>query len=196
MGSVFLYDDRAHAGRLLAKHLEAADVVCAIPRGGVEVAALISEALDMPLSIIAVKKITAPGEPEFARGAASSERFECDPGTPEEWINTAQDLARSIESDLGTSDLAGKHVILVDDGAATGRTFLIAIETARLRGATRITAALPVASHEAAEHIRERADEAVILETPEPFFAVGAFYRSFEQAEDIKRILDAHRKDS
>lgn len=187
-----MFDDRAHAGRLLTGRLEAGDIVCATPRGGVELGAIIAEALTIPLSIIAVKKITSPFDPEFARGAASSECFESDPGTPEAWVAAAKERARSIESALGTTDLSGKHVILVDDGAATGRTFLIAIETARLRGATKVTAALPLASYEAADAIRKRADDSVILETPEPFFAVGSFYRRFDQVSDdtVRELLE------
>lgn len=195
MGSVFLYDDRRHAARLLAQRLGPADIVCAIPRGGLELGAVIAEHLKIPLSIVAVKKVTAPAEPEFARGAASSECSEADPGTPEEWISAAKESARAIEDTLTTANLSGKHVILVDDGAATGRTFLIAIETARSRGAAKITAALPLASREAADAIREHADEVIILETPEPFFAVGSFYREFEQVSDdeAKALLDEHR---
>lgn len=192
-----MFDDRAHAGLLLAHQLTDGDIVCAIPRGGVPVAAIIARRLSLPLSIIAVKKIVSPDQPEFARGAASSVLVESDPDTPASWVKSAQEHARAIESTLGSADVAGKRVILVDDGAATGRTFLLAIDTARRLGAASIIAALPVASREAASQIRFRSDDAFILETPETFFAVGAFYRSFEQVgeDEAKRLID-HAKDS
>jgi putative phosphoribosyl transferase len=189
-----MFADRKDAGQRLAEHISDADLIIAIPRGGVPVGAVIAAHLKVPLTIVAVKKVTAPSDPEFARGAASAILAEADPDVARGWVDTAQERACAIEERFGTLPLEGRRVVLVDDGAATGRTFLLAIETLRARGAARITAALPVASREAAAAIRRRADETIILETPEPFFAVGAFYQLFDQTSDdeVKKLLEEH----
>lgn len=187
-----MFSDRAEAGTLLSYHLLAGDVVCAIPRGGVPVAAPVAERLGIPLSIIAVKKITNPADPEYALGAAGSELIDADERTPKVWIDSVRDRARKLEATFGTLDLEGKHVILVDDGAATGRTFLLAIDIARDRGASRVTAALPVASRQAARAIREKADATIILEEPDSFAALSQFYEVFDQTsdEEVARLLN------
>lgn len=189
-----MFSNRNEAGRLLAERILGGDIVCAIPRGGVPVAAPIADKLGVPLSIIAVKKVTNPADPEYALGAAGAELTDIDEQTPKVWVDSAKDRAHKLEERFGTESLEGTHVILVDDGAATGRTFLLAIDIAYDRGASKVTVALPVASNEASRAIRAKADAAIILDVPEFFASLSQFYEVFDQTsdEEVKQLLDAH----
>lgn len=202
-----LFADRAEAGRRLAERLKGLDaqqsVVAALPRGGVAVAAEICAATGAPMEIILVRKIGAPGQPELAVGAVSD-------GAATHWT-----INRDVADSFGLSDadirargarelaeierrrvlwlgkrarvpFAGRDVVIVDDGVATGATVRVAIEAARAAGAKRIVLALPVAPPDALTELSARADETVCLATPRPFIAVGAHYSDFPQLSDAE----------
>lgn len=186
-----MFTDRDEAGRALSQLILGADIVYAIPRGGVPVAAPVARRLRVPLAIIAVKKIASPADPEFALGAAGVDIVDADPRTPHVWIDSAQEKARRLEARFAAPDLRGKHVVIVDDGAATGRTAILAVRIVKARGASKVTVALPVASVEAAEATRRVADAALILDKPASFSALSAFYERFEQLtdDDVERVI-------
>jgi predicted phosphoribosyltransferase len=216
------YADRDEAGQRLAsvlvdlielEHQEAgqAPVVLALPRGGVPVAAPIAERLGLDLDIVAVRKLGVPRQPELAMGAVAriGDRVELlrnaavidDAGIAEESFQTVlrdelEELERrhrELRRDRPAADLAGRTVIIVDDGLATGTTMLVAIEAVRRAGATTIIAAVPVGSPRAAEQIRLRVEELVCPELPTTFRAVGQAYVSFDPVPtaEVRRILDA-----
>lgn len=188
-----MFSDRDEAGRVLSQLVLGADAICAIPRGGVPVAAPIARKLGVPLGIVAVKKIASPADPEFALGAAGGDLVDAADGTPRVWIDSAREKARRLEERFGTIDVSGRNVVIVDDGAATGRTVVLAVRIVRARGASKVTVALPIASVEAADAIRRVADAALILEKPEGFAALSAFYERFDQLtdDDVDRILSS-----
>ncbi|TSC88073.1 MAG: phosphoribosyltransferase [Microgenomates group bacterium Gr01-1014_7] len=196
-----IFKDRQSAGQLLAKRLKNihADLVLGIPRGGVVVAAEVAKILKLPLDIIVTRKIGAPMQPELALGAVDPDG-ECiwegnllkdlrlkinDLGEiiQNEWkeLKRREDLYRGEKPPLKPE---GKIVILVDDGIATGATTLAAINFLKRHKAKEIILAVPVASKESAERLTEQIDEAMILETPDYFQAVGQFYQSFLPVSD------------
>jgi putative phosphoribosyl transferase len=198
-----VFDDRADAGRRLAalareRELRA-DVVLAIPRGGLPLGRAVADALGVPLDVVVAKKIGAPWNPELALGAAASD------GT--DWINEslvadlgiddavldrgrreaatlAREAAERYRAGRGPLTLSGKRVVVVDDGVATGATTRACLGRVREAGAAHVTLAVPVAPPETLSTLREEADALVCLETPSPFGSVGEFYRSFEQVSE------------
>lgn len=214
--------DRDDAGRRLAVALhqqlpghQAGDgtVVLALPRGGVPVAAPVAAALGAPLGLLIVRKIGAPSQPELAMGAVASggvvirnEPIIRAIGLAETEFGRAAALAeaelaakeRLYGARAGAVGIAGKTVILVDDGAATGATMRAAVAAAKARRAARVVVALPTASEEAAAALAADADELVCLETPEPYFAVGYWYSDFDQVSDdeVRRLLEGASRGS
>jgi predicted phosphoribosyltransferase len=208
--------DRDDAGRRLAVALHKQEpgsragddtVVQALPRGGVPVAAQVAAALGAPLGLLIVRKIGAPMQPELAMGAVASggvvirnEPIIRAVGLSEATFARATALAgeelaakeRLYGPRAGAMALAGKTVILVDDGAATGATMRAAVAAAKAQGAGRVVVALPTASEEAAAALAAEADDLVCLDTPDPYFAVGYWYRDFSQVGDdeVRRLLD------
>jgi predicted phosphoribosyltransferase len=211
--------DRDDAGRRLAVALHrhrpgprAGDdtVVLALPRGGVPVAAQVAAALGAPLGLLIVRKIGAPMQPELAMGAVASGGvvIRNQPiiraiGLSEAAFARATALAEEelaakerLYGPGAAADVAGRTVILVDDGAATGATMRAAVAAVKARRAGRVVVALPTASEEAAAALAAEADDLVCLDTPEPYFAVGYWYRDFSQVGDdqVRRLLgDASR---
>jgi putative phosphoribosyl transferase len=212
-----MFADRGAAGRELSRrlrHLRTDDpVVLALPRGGVPVGFEIAETLDAPLDIVLVGKIGAPGEPELALGAV------VDGAAPQVLID--KDLAAALAVDaayiesetrrrlaeierrrevyLGdrpTVPIAGRTVIVVDDGIATGSTARAALRAIRHAGAGRIVLAVPVAPRETLDALRQEVDEIVCLATPRPFLAVGAHYDAFTQVcdQDVVSLLKTRRQ--
>src|SRR4030081_2756670 len=199
-----LFRDRREAGRLLAEKLAAyanrPDVlVLALPRGGVPVAYEVARALGTPLDIFLVRKLGVPGYEGVAMGAIATggvrvlndqlvERL----GIPAHMIDAIaarerQELARRerlYRSGSPSPDVRGRTVILVDDGLATGATMHAAIEALRTQNPARIVVAVPTASPETCEEMRARADDVICAVTPEPFDAVGRWYRDFSQTTD------------
>lgn len=206
-----VFRDRIDAGRRLAERLapiadDPETIVLAIPRGAVVLGAEIAIAYGLPLDLVIVRKIGHPGNPEYAAGAVDPDgRVLRNPASDvseeyllEEAVREREEIARRLSEYRGDApepDVAGKKVILVDDGVATGLTALKAIRFLRDRGAARVVLAVPVISEGAADLLRPELDDLVALEIPVVFWAVGGFYVSFPQVSDeqVKRVLDDAR---
>jgi putative phosphoribosyl transferase len=211
-----VYTTREEAGRMLAQRLSsyrgANVVVLGIPRGGLPVAREIADALAVPLDVIVVRKLGAPGQPELGIGAVVDGDhpraiFNQDIiehlGVEDEYIKAeiAQQLKEVQRRETAYRGgrpkvpLAGKTVIVVDDGIATGSSTRAALRGVRRQKPERLVLAVPVAPAESLEALRGDADEIVCLETPEDFFAVGQFYQDFHQVSDdeVKTILQSER---
>jgi putative phosphoribosyl transferase len=200
-----IFADRAEAGRMLAERLATMQLpdplVLALPRGGVPVGAEIARRLGAPLDVAFVRKIGAPGQPELAIGAIADG---AEPetvlntglvrrlGLSEDWIvaQATRELAaveqrrREYASVRPPIEPAGRSVIVVDDGVATGMTMQAALRHVKRRRPARLVAATPVASREAVRLLAREADEVVCLSAPRAFGSVGSFYRSFLQVSD------------
>jgi predicted phosphoribosyltransferase len=198
------FKDRVEAGEKLAAALQkfAADpdaVVVALPRGGVVPGAIVAKALGKPLDLVIPRKIGAPGNPEYAIGAVTEsgegvwneeERERADPTWLQCEIEKEQaEAKRRRETYLVARkriDLAGKTVILVDDGIATGITMRAAIQEVRKAHPKKIVVAVPVAPPDSVSEMKSLIDEVVVLATPMLFGAIGAFYKEFPQLEDVE----------
>lgn len=197
-----IFADRVEAGELLAKalvqHAGTSCVVLAIPRGGVIVGEVVARALGAPLDVVVPRKIGAPGNPELGIGAVApgvrvldasavsllrvSETYlEREIAAQEAEIERRQHAYRDGRP---AHPVAGKVAIVVDDGVATGGTAVAALRWARAQAAARVVLAVPVAPPQTISRLEDEADEVVALETPEPFFAVGEWYRDFDQTTD------------
>jgi putative phosphoribosyl transferase len=216
MPMVSPFADRREAGRALAgalRHFAGRRdiVVLALPRGGVPVAFEVAEALDAPLDIFLVRKLGMPGHREFAMGAIASggvrvlnDAIVRHYGVPQRAIDAvaAQEQAelerreRAYRQGRSLIDMANRIVILIDDGLATGSTMRAAVEAVRQLGPARIVVAAPVAAPETCDELRQLADEVVCARTPEPFAAVGLWYRDFSQTTDdeVRALLELHEQ--
>ena len=206
------FADRADAGRLLAhelRHFAGREdvVVLALPRGGVPVAFEVARELEAPLDVYVVRKLGLPEQPELAMGALASgglrvlnddvlqaatvsrETIERVAGQEQQELERRERLYRDSRSPL---EVAGKAVILVDDGLATGATMLAAVRALRTRDPTEIVVAVPIAPPETCEGLRGEADDVVCARTPEPFVAIGVWYEQFRQVsdEEIRDLLN------
>jgi predicted phosphoribosyltransferase len=204
-----MFRDRVDAGRqlaeLLGRYRDAEDaVVLGVPRGGVVTAAEVARTLHLPLDVVVVRKIGAPGNAEFAVGAVDEDgvviRNESAPVREEYLERAAREASAEIRRRLdayrqgrGEQRLEGTDVILVDDGIASGLTAMAAVRFVRRRGASRVVLAVPVIAEDTAVTLRAEVDELVVVEEPRMFFAVGQFYEYFPQTEDdeVKRLLAA-----
>lgn len=201
-----IFEDRIDAGERLAEALKEYagpdTVVLGIPRGGVIVAEVVARSLGVPLDVVVPRKVGAPGNPELGLGAVAPGVRVLDPwligrlGVTEEYLEreiaaeeaeTVRRL-RAYRGDRPPLDLSGKTAIVVDDGVATGGTAVAAIRWARAQGAGTVVLAVPVAPPQTMERLRHEADRVVALATPEPFFAVGEWYRRFDQTSDEEVI--------
>jgi len=197
------FENRRAAGRRLGEALRerniAADIVLAIPRGGLPVARPVADALDAPLDITVAKKIGAPNNPEFAIGAVAAdgsvwlntdviERREIPrdyvASTRAEMAEAARQKAQRYRDSESSPALTGKRVCLVDDGVATGATVRACIEQIRQADPERLVLAVPVGSPSAISDLEALVDEVVCLEIPSEFRAVGQYYEQFEQVSD------------
>ena len=197
------FRDRPDAGRRLAAALMPLagerPVVIALPRGGVPVAFEIARALGAPLDVLAVRKLGAPGRPEFAVGALAEERIGVlDPEIAAQVGMTQAELDRTMDRESAELErrihayrgerapipVAGRTAIVVDDGLATGLTVLAAVRAVRRRGAGRTIVAVPVGSPEAVALLREEADQVVCLEVPQQLYSVGSWYSDFFEVSD------------
>lgn len=186
--------DRQSAGKLLANHLKQYKdqinvLILAIPRGGVVVAKEIAKELRLPLDIIVTRKIGHPNQPELALGAVDPDgEIIGEFGEVREMVKNEIEEIKRRESlyrqGKEALNVEGKIVILVDDGIATGATTLAAIKYLKRHDAGKIIMAVPVASQEAHDQLKNEVDEMIILETPENFAAVGQFYQEFLPVSD------------
>ena len=200
------FRNRAEAGRLLAHKLERYRtmpglLVLGLPRGGVPVAYTVAIALNATLDILLVRKLGVPGQDELAMGAIASNGILIlnnsviqHLGIPESVVESVtnremKELQRRERDYRGVRppvDIAGKTVIVIDDGLATGSTMKAAIAALRRQNPAKIVAAVPTASPETCEDLKSAADEIVSAITPEPFYAVGFSYEDFEQTTDAE----------
>ncbi len=210
-----IFEDRHDAGRRLAKVLAKRKdlnqplVVLGIPRGGLVVADEVAEALSASLDVIIVRKLRAPFQPELGIGAVVNgdhisivnEELVRDAGISLEYLEgeiayQQKEVERRLKlyrGDRPPLDVAGKSVIVIDDGIATGYTFRAALEGLRRRNPARLIAAVPVAARSSVDMVSAFADETICLGMPFPFNAVGEWYRNFDQVEDEEAIAILHR---
>ncbi|MFH0769968.1 MAG: phosphoribosyltransferase family protein [Candidatus Peregrinibacteria bacterium] len=203
---------RTDAGRALADKLlryrDSKDtLILALVRGGVVVGRAIADNLNLPLYPYVVRKLGHPAHREYALGAIAeggSTFFDDDAlrGGGIEWGDMepiieeeTEELKRRKEAYLvhARPDLAGKTILLTDDGAATGATLFAAIEDLRKAKAKKIIVTLPVCPPDTAENLRKKADDMIVLATPEPFEAVGKWYGEFPQTaeEEVLALLQS-----
>jgi putative phosphoribosyl transferase len=198
------FADRAEAGELLAERLSAYRdrddvVVLALPRGGVPVGREVARALGVPLDVYVVRKLGVPGHEELAMGAIATGGVRLlnhdvidALGIPMNVIDAVaareqQELARreqAYRGDRGPIGLTNKAVILVDDGLATGATMRAAVMAARQQQPARVIVAVPVGAVQTCADLAAEADDVVCVRTPDPFVAVGLWYRDFTPTTD------------
>jgi predicted phosphoribosyltransferase len=180
-------------------------LVLAIPRGAVPMGKVLAETLGGELDLVLVRKLPAPGSPEFAVGAVDESGwayvapYAREVGADAGYLREEQ--ARQMETlrrrraqytpHRAAHDAAGRIAIVVDDGLATGATMIAALHAVRARKPARLVCAVPVAAPESLEKVRPYADEMVCLDAPPGFHAVSQFYGSFPQVEDeeVMRLL-------
>jgi predicted phosphoribosyltransferase len=206
-----IFQDRVDAGRQLAAKLEQYAgrddvIVLALPRGGVPVGFEVARALEAPLDVFLVRKLGVPGREELAMGAIASggvrvvnEDIVRELKIPQRWLDlaAADELAElrrrevAYRGERPAPDVRGKTVILVDDGLATGASMKAAVAALRQMGPARIVVAVPVGAAQTCTELRGQADEVVCVETPDPFYAVGSWYRDFSQTTDqeVRELL-------
>jgi erythromycin esterase-like protein/predicted phosphoribosyltransferase len=210
------FRDRTDAGQLLAERLrEYAGrddvVVLGLPRGGVPVAFEVAAALDAPLDVFLVRKLGVPGHEEYALGAIATggvrvlnRQLVESLGLPADWLEAIDAKERreldrrerAYRGDRPPPDVAGRTVILIDDGLATGSTMLAAVYAVRADDPARVVVAVPVADAEVCEGLRSAADEVVCLITPRPLGGVGLWYEDFSQTADgeVQDLLQRARQ--
>lgn len=202
-----IFTDRHSAGLLLLGKLVPwrgkDSIILGLARGGVVVASAIASGLDVPLDVLVVKKIPAPGESELALGALTPDgvsyvdwKFAGRLGVDEEYIKSQiRQLTDQIKQKTSIYrkrkkpiNVRDKTVIIVDDGVATGATLEAAIKWTRKKHAGRIIAAIPVMPADTLGKIKPEVDELIVLEAPREFAAVGQFYKDFPQVEDSEVV--------
>lgn len=212
-----MFRDRVESGQILARCLnqyKGHDVlVLGIPRGGVPVAAEVARALGAELDIIVARKLGAPGQPELAIGAVTSnggrflnEQAIRDMDVTEEYLrrvteaemHEAHRRERKFRDGRPAALIEGRVVIIVDDGLATGATMRASVRSVRSREPAKLVVAVPVGSRDACAALRQEADEVVCPSQPELFWAVGLYYQNFEPTldDEVSRILQQFHKQS
>jgi predicted phosphoribosyltransferase len=203
-----IYKDRVEAGQKLAQSLERYEderpIILAMPRGGVVVAFEIAQKLHALLDVIVVRKLGAPFQPEYAIGAIAPNDvlvlndeakfyWQSDESVLQEIVSKEKvEMERRIKFYRGNNkalDIAGRVVVIVDDGVATGQSALAAIKSVRKLKPAKIIFAVPVGAKDSLAVIKKEVDEVICLATPTPFSAVGIWYARFDQTEDAEVIL-------
>lgn len=201
-----MFRDRQEAAERLAQalraHKKAHPLVLAIPRGAVPMARIIARELGGDFDVVLVRKLRAPGQPELAIGSVDESGwtylapFAASIGADASYIEAEKrkqlDTIRQRRAQYtplrSHIDPAGRTVIVVDDGLATGATMIAALHGLRQQKSAKLVCAVPVAPSATLAKVRPLADEVVCLDTPEWFQAVGQFYRHFDQIEDEEVI--------
>jgi predicted phosphoribosyltransferase len=197
-----MFDDRNDAARKLAVRLERYrgqnPLVLGIPRGAVPMACVVADALQGEVDVVLVRKLRAPGNPEFAVGAVEESGWAFiapharSAGADEAYLEREKqaqlELIRQRRAQYTAHrpriDPAGRIVIVIDDGLATGSTMIAALHAIRGQHPARLICAVPVSPPDTLDEVCKHADETVCLEAPLNFYAVGQFYREFHQVED------------
>jgi putative phosphoribosyl transferase len=207
-----MFRDRGDAGRRLGAELVGAPfpdpvLVLGIPRGGVLVAEGVGAALRAPVDLVVTRKIGAPSNRELAVGAIAPgvqvwdrdllERLGVDPAYLRRTVEAEEaEIARrtaAYRRGRAAPDLAGRTVVVVDDGLATGATAIAAVRWARAARAGRVVVAVPVGAPQTVNLLRREADEVVAIETPASFRAVGEWYEDFGQTSDEEVVAALDR---
>ena len=202
-----MFRDRAEAARLLAKRIDGRELrdplVLAIPRGGVATGAVLARELGAELDVVLSRKLRAPSQPELAIGAVGEDgRVYLNPMARELLDLDDEYLAGEVAHQLGEisrrkalfravrpqATIAGRSVIVTDDGIATGATMIAALDAARASRPFELIVAVPVASPERLREVRRHCDEVVCLLAPPSFWAIGQFYVDFTQVEDEQAV--------
>jgi putative phosphoribosyl transferase len=205
------FADRRQAGSVLAEHLGLYTgrddlVVLALPRGGVPIGYEVAYHLHAPLDVLVVRKLGAPGHPEFAIGAIAGggisvldESFIAAHNVPARVLDAIVQRERAevvrreraYRASRPPVAVKGQVVIVVDDGLATGSTMQAAVLALRRQGPAGIVVAVPVGSRQACDALTEVADQVICPLMPEPFSAVGLWYRDFSETtdEEVRQLL-------
>jgi len=210
---LILIKNRKEAGKRLADKLAGIvtgkeSLILAIPRGGIIVGDEIAKKLRCPLDVIISKKITPPSSPEYAIGAITHDgtiyysqhwdRFSQEPKFEDEIIKKKLEVKRRLEEYRGSANYKfdNKTVILVDDGIATGATVFVLLKWLSEKKVKRIILAVPVIPLNTYKEMKSLVDVIVTLEIPVEFYAVGQFYKEFDQVSDkeVMTILDKFKK--
>lgn len=212
-----MFQDRRNAGQILAELIAALPdlsdaVILALPRGGVPVAFEVARACNLPLDVLVVRKLGTPGQRELAMGAVASggtvvfnpailRAFHFSPETLRKTMDRAKREIERLEIEYRDGhppiNIEAKTVILIDDGLATGASMRAAIQSVQPH-AKRVVVAVPVGARSSCEELLNEVDRVVCAETPEPFEAVSAFYRNFDQTsdEEVRLLLALARRES
>ncbi|RFS20652.1 phosphoribosyltransferase [Chitinophaga silvatica] len=204
-----MFRNRIEAGHqlvpLLEKYKHQNGIVLAVPRGGVPIAYIVASELQLPLSLTLTKKIGHPDNEEYAIGAVSltASYIVPHPDVSEDYIQKTikkvrsrlAEMQRLYLGDRALQPVTGKIVIIIDDGVATGSTLLATIKMLRKEKPEKIVVAVPVASESAYQLLQLAADEVIVLQIPEYFFGVGAFYNDFSEVSDEEVIKYMHKSE-
>ncbi|MGH8677500.1 MAG: phosphoribosyltransferase [Burkholderiales bacterium] len=201
-----LFRDRSDAAEKLSAALAAYKgkhaLILGVPRGAVPMARTIAERLDGEVDVVLVRKLRAPGNPEYAIGSVDESGWSfvtgraAAAGATEGYIEAEKKRQLEIIQERRAAytehrpqiDPAGRIVIVVDDGLATGSTMIAALHALRARKPQRLVCAVPVAPPETLDRIRSYCDEVVCLDVPKEFYAVGQFYSNFPQVDDTEVV--------